>query len=360
MRLASQLIKPVIFMIRELKFRYELLNKDNLHLGTLDSTGGSVTFNGLAESIKRTARFSIRESELKDVDYLNDRIRPVISLNGIEYPMGVFLIPSPTRIKRTGGVYRNIEGYDVTQIMLEDKVTDRFMVKEGLNYVTAIIQIINSANIYRVSIPSSDNVLVRDREFEIGTSKLKIANELLKEINYNQLWTDRHGTVRSEKYVLPNNIEMSFRYESGDKNEFILSDSFSEDIDLFNIPNTFVVLATNAEREAITAKYVNNNPSSPTSVSRRRRTIVDYREVSDIANKEVLEEYVKRIAYNASNIYSNVEFDTIINPMHEYLDGIYLYDKVLGIDSKYVETGWEIDMSIGGRMKHKARKVVLI
>ena len=347
-------------MTREIKFRYELLNQNNSYLGTIDSISGSVAFNSLADNIKRTARFEIKENIFKDVDYLNDRIRPIIILDDIEYEMGVFLIPSPTRIKRDGGIYREIEGYDVTQIILEDKITDRHFIKKGTNYVNAITQIINSANIHQFLMPNSSATLTRDREFEIGTSKLRIANELLREINYTSLWTDRHGFVRSGKYTLPNQKEIDFSYQTGDKNELVINDTLTEEVDLFNVPNVFVIVATNAEDESLVSKYTNSNPASPTSTLRRKRNIVDYREVSDIANNSVLDDYAKRIAYQASDVYSKISFETLINPKHEYSNGIYLKDDKLGIDNKFIETSWEIEMQVGGRMTHHARRVIMI
>lgn len=347
-------------MTREIKFRYELLDKNDLYLGTIDSISGSVAFNSLAENIKRTARFEIKENVFKDVDYLNDRVRPIIILDGVEYEMGVFLIPSPSRKKRDGGIYREIEGYDVTQIILEDKVTDRYVIFKNTNYVKAITQLINSSRIHRVSIPANPATLTRDREFEIGTSKLRIINELLQEINYTSLWTDRHGIVRADKYLLPSQKEIDFIYKTGDENELLVKDSLSEEVDLFNVPNVFVIVATNAEDESLVSKYENSHPASPTSTIIRNRNIVDFREISDIASQAVLDSYVKRIAYQASDTYSKVEFDTLINPKHEYGNGIYLRDEKLGIDNKFVETSWEIEMQVGGKMKHQARRVVLI
>ena len=347
-------------MTREIKFRYELLNQNDLQIGTIDSVNGSVAFNSLADNIKRTARFEIKENIFKDVDYLNDRIRPIIIIDDVEYEMGVFLIPSPTRSKKDGGIYRDIEGYDVTQIILEDKITDRYFIRKNTNYISAITQIINSTNIHRVMIPNSSATLTRDREFEIGTSKLRIANELLREINYTSLWTDRHGIVRSEKYLLPNQKGIDFTYETGDKNELVIKDSISEEVDLFNVANVFVIVATNAEDQTLVSKHTNSNPASPTSTVCRKRNIVDYREVSDIANKSVLDDYVKRIAYQASDTYSKVEFETLINPKHEYGNGMYLRDEKMKIDSKFVETAWEIEMKVGGRMTHQARRVIVI
>lgn len=54
--------------MREVKFRYDLLNKHDVKIGELTSKQGSnINFNSLAE-IKRTATFSFKESELQDVD----------------------------------------------------------------------------------------------------------------------------------------------------------------------------------------------------------------------------------------------------------------------------------------------------
>jgi hypothetical protein len=48
----------------------------------------------------------------------------------------------------------------------------------------------------------------------------------------------------------------------------------------------FVRVRTNAEQPPLRTEYTNDNPNSPTSVTNRGRTIVDYQQVTDIADQE--------------------------------------------------------------------------
>lgn len=107
------------------------------------------------------------------------------------------------------------------------------------------------------------------------------------------------------------------------------------------------------------AIYRNDNPADRTSTVARGRNIVDFREVSDIADQTTLNNYVKRVAYDSSNIFRKIQFETLINPVHGYGNCIYIEDKKLGIREKYIETMWEIPLEVGGRMKHAGRRIVL-
>ena len=84
-----------------------------------------------------------------------------------------------------------------------------------------------------------------------------------------------------------------------------------------------------------------NNPNSITSSS-RGRTIVDFREVDNIADQESLDAYVQRIANNASQVYGYINFETAIMPMHSYSDVLDLGYSKLGIAGKYSETNWTL------------------
>lgn len=117
-------------------------------------------------------------------------------------------------------------------------------------------------------------------------------------------------------------------------------------------------MATNPEIEPLVSRFTNDNAGGPTSTINRRRTIVDYREVDDIANQGVLDEYTRRIAYEASNVFGKVVFETAIMPHHSYMDAIFCEHTGLGIKNKYIETSWEMDLKAGGKMKHSARRVI--
>ncbi|MBU5425020.1 hypothetical protein KQI41_01240 [Tissierella pigra] len=342
---------------REVSFRYDLLNYNETKIGELTSLGGSLGLNSLSQ-MKRKGRFSFREDELKDIDWLNDKVQPVFILNNqYEFKLGVFMISSPTRTLKNKEIFREVECFDTSLVLLEDKFDTRYRVIKGTNYITAIEQIISSAGIWKINIPFINAKIKTDREFEIGTSKLEAVNYLLDEINYTSIWVDELGNFTANPYILPNDRIVEYSYKNDDMS-IILPDSSVEEIDLFSVPNKWVVVATNPETDPLVSRFTNENGGSPTSTVNRRRIIVDFREVDDIASQSILDEYVRRIAYEASNVYGKFIFDTAIMPHHSYMDALYCEHTDLGIKNKYIETSWEMDLKANGKMRHNARHVI--
>lgn len=342
---------------REVSFRYDLLNYNETKIGELTSLGGSLGLTSLGQ-IKRKGKFKFKDNELKDVDWLNDKVQPVFVLNNkLEFPLGVFIISSPTRSLKKKNVYREVDCFDTSLILLEDKFDTRYRIIKNTNYVTAINQIIGSAGIWKINIPHINAALKTDREFEIGTSKLEAVNYLLQEINYTSIWVDELGNFTANPYILPNDRIVEYSYKNDDMS-IIVPDTSVEEMDLFSVPNKWVIVATNPETQPLVSRYTNDNGGSPTSTVSRRRTIVDYREVDDIASQAILDDYTRRIAYEASNVYGKFIFDTAIMPHHSYMDALYCEHTDLGIKYKYIETSWDMDLKAGGKMSHSARRVI--
>lgn len=344
---------------REVSFKYNLLNYDEVKIGELTSTGGNLGLSSLAQ-IKRKGNFNFKENELNDVDWLNDKVQPVFVLNKEnEFPLGIFMISSPTRALKGSRIFREVECFDTSLILLEDKFDTRYRILKDTNYTTAITQIINSSGIIKINIPTTDAKIKTDREFEIGMSKLEAVNSLLQEINYTSIWVDELGNFTSNKYVLPNDREVEYIYRN-DEMSIIVPDTSIEEIDLFSIPNKWVIVATNPETEPLVSRYENQIATSPTSIINRNRTIVDYREIDNMASQSILDDYVRRIAYESSNVYSKFIFETAIMPHHSYMDALFCEHSRLGIKNKYVETSWEMSLGAGGKMSHSVRRVIQI
>jgi hypothetical protein len=344
-----------------IKFRYDLLNENDVKIGELAALPGNrIKFNSEAE-IKRTGSFSIKETN--DIDWLNDRIRPVYCLrmpdgNYAEWPLGVFLISSPRRQEENRIIRRDIEAYDPSLILVEDKFTTRYIIKAGNQYVAEITTILNDAGIQKVNITDLAAALAIDKEFEIGTPKIKAINQLLSEINYTPIWVDANGYFNAKPYVLPSNREADYTYRN-DKLSVIYNQAI-EEVDLFSVPNSWVVVASTPERAEIVSRYINDLPTSPTSTYNRKRTIVDYRRINDIYDQTTLDDFTKRLAYESSWVYGQFIFDTLSMPHHSFEDCLFCEYTDLGIAAKYVEKSWDMDLSVGGKMTHSARKVIFI
>lgn len=118
---------------RQFSFRYELLDSGNRKLSDLDNIlSGKIDQNWLAD-IKRKASFQLASQG--GIDFLSNRIKPWIRMHlppwgeddYVEWPQGVFLLSTPQRsTDLSDTVYRDVEGYDQTQIYLDDKIEDRF------------------------------------------------------------------------------------------------------------------------------------------------------------------------------------------------------------------------------------------
>ena len=115
----------------------------------------------------------------------------------------------------------------------------------------------------------------------------------------------------------------------------ILPDTSIEEMDLFSVANKWVVVATNPEVSTLVSRYTNDNAASPTSTINRKRIIVDYREVDDIASQTILDDYVRRLAYEASNVYGKFIFDTALMPHHSYMDALFCEHSDLRVKNKY-------------------------
>lgn len=382
----TQIVAALHAANRKIAFRYELLDKDNRRKRDLTNViSGEVSLSSLAQ-IKRTAKFSMTETA--DIDFLNDRIKPYMRLwipkgrvlaryyaffshiqplerevlktsnqeGWVEFPLGVFLLSSPTRKDETGSVIREVDAYDGLLVLRDDKFLDRYAIPEGTSYYEAIVSILASSGITAYNIEFSDRLLPRAIEFEPGKEKLFAVNELLAQINYTPVHVDTDGYYVSQQYSSP--AVRAADYVYSDDALSVTFKGAEEELDLFSVPNTWTVIRSNEEQGALVSNFVNDNPNNPTSTVSRGRTIVDYREIEDIADQAALDAYVERIAFSASQVYGRIRFNTALMPFHDYANVLELNYSPLGISGKYAELNWTMQLQVGGVMQHEVRKIV--
>lgn len=343
---------------RNIRFKYNLLDLNDNKKGELSTViGGEVSLSAFTQ-IKRAAKFNIKDNST--IDWLSDRIQPIVEVKvkgeWLEFPLGVFLLSSPIKKDQNNEIYREVEAYDKLVILRDDKFLERHTVTSGTNYIDAVINILQSANISKWNIEQTERALPTDIEFEPGTDKLKAVNKLLSAINFNQLHVDVNGYFVSMPYRNPQDRSSEYTYKDDDLS--VTYNGMEEELDIFDTPNSWVAVLSDPEREPLVSSYINDNANSPTSTVNRGRTIVDFRDVDNIADQTALDNYVQRIAFEASQIYGKIEFETAIMPMHDYMDILQIEYSPLSISGKYTETSWTIPLQVGGRMKHSVRAVI--
>jgi hypothetical protein len=360
---AAQVMAALHGSNRTMTFRYELLDAQNRFKSPLTGVvlSGSVANNALAD-IKRTARFSLLEDG--SVNFLSDRIKPYARLRmsdggWAEWPLGVFVLSTPPRKASSSGVVtREVEAYDLLQVVKDDKVTDRYTVAAGVNYIAAVKSLLDGAGLTLQNLTATDKTLPAARDWPPGTEKLSIINDLLGAINYRSLFFDEDGQAVAQPYVSPQDRASEYTY--ADNDESVIFPEMEQSLDLFSVPNKWTLVVSEPDRTPLTSSYTNSNASSPTSTVSRGRTIVDYRELQEAADQASLDAKVQRLAFEASQVYEEVSFDTGIMPQHSDSDVYTLEFTALGISAKYSEQSWEMPLKAGARMKHKIRRVVNI
>lgn len=342
---------------RTVSFRYELLDKNDVWRKDISTITRCVVRYSSLSQLKISAEISMREDN--GINYQTDRIRPICIISKgtqvMEFPLGIFLISSPSRDIKNTMITREMQLYSKLLLYSEDRIDNRYYVTKDTNVIAEVKRLLGTP---KLAIPDGAYTASTNREWAIGTSKLSIINDLLDSANYTSLRVDADGYYVAEPYVLPSDRDIDIEYVDDEMS--VLSPNMTERLDLFNIPNKFIAYVNNPDAPVMRSVYTNSNPESITStVYTGRVNTAEPIEVMDVVNQSALDEMVLRSAYNASQVYSHVEFETAIMPIHDYMNVIYLKHKDT-LQGKYTETNWEINCKAGAYMKHTARKVVVI
>lgn len=338
---------------RRIRFEYDLLNKDGVFKKKLYNViSCSVRYASLG-NLKGSANVVMKDD--KTIDFINDIIRARCIIDDKEYPLGEYLISSSKKNIQINNVKRDVQCYSKLLILNDDKIEDRLVCNVGTNVVNQVKRIIGAR---AHEITDSNLTIQTSKEWDVGTSKLQIINDLLSIINYSSIRTDGNGKFVASPYILPSEREIEFNLEAG--SESIIYPEKSDELDLFGVPNV-VIMRTNSGDipEPLQAVYENNNVDSATSTPSRGRRIVHYEEVSDIINQELLNIQAKKRLYDLSDVYNSIQLSTAIEPnQFGFMKCIYL--KTKDIEGKFIQTTCEIECKAGGRMIRTLRRAIKI
>lgn len=226
----------------------------------------------------------------------------------------------------------------------------------GSTYLDVVERILSSAGIALVQKTPNAAVLAAGRVWAGTADPLKIANELLTEINYKQLWFSAEGVAMLEPYAEPSAENIQHTMDSDNVRSLVLP-TIRLRTDLYSAPNVFVcVCATPARDEILSATSVNNSPSSPTSVIRRGRRIVKTVQVRNIASQADLQAYADRLRNESMLRGETIQVETALLPGFGSGDVVALHYGDLS--ALCIDHSWTMDFQPGGTMTHSLERVV--
>lgn len=309
-----------------------------------------------SSELKMAIRGSFYRDNFDGINFLTDRLRVVVIINGVEYPCGLFVVTS--EIYRKAGTLKvvDIEGYSPLYLAQRKKIENRLYISAGTNYVTQINSLLMSAGLTDIiSTPASLTFASAREDWEIGTPYLTIINDLLGEINYNTAWVDLSGAVHINKYTAPTLASITQIYTAGKFS--IIGDDYTMSSDIHSKCNVFKVICSNPDLSApMVATAENNDPSIPFSTANIGR-VLSVTTVNSTPNQTALQETANNLRLKSLLSTQTIEFETAINPTHTSFDVLALdNDELSGI---FEETEWSMVLSPAANMKHKAKRVIM-
>lgn len=315
--------------------RVDLLNDDESYAGRLDGvTGGSVVYTS-AKSVHGSASLSVVDAG-QVVDWLNCRLRPVITVAGVgETSLGVFLVSEAPEDWDDTGCVRSVGLLDKCTILDQDSIDAAYSLNSGTVVTDAIVTLIGTTGETNIAITPSAAVLANPLVWAAGATKLQIVNDLLSIINYFSLYCNGDGQYRGEPYTTPANRPTVWQFIDGDN--CIYLPTLTKDVDLFAIPNKVIAITQGGgAAAALTSAATNDDPASPYSTVSRGRTITTVYSGVEAADQPTLDAYALRQLIALTTPTASIDIQHAYVPGLSFNQAVYFRRTPATIDGRHV------------------------
>lgn len=298
----------------------------------------------------------------EEIVWENSKIIPYMRLQmpdgvWVEYPLGEFFPSTPSRKLEKGQIVRSIDLYDDSIKLLDWKFERPYKIPKNTSYDSAIKTLLDIAGADKQNIQLIGKNTEVDIVYDGGTTFMQAINDLLKRVTYVPIFVDSKGFFTSFKYYKPTQKSPDFDFY--DDEYSILFDGIEEELDLFRVPNKFVLVHSNPSKNTVWRSVIKNTDiESPTSIPRVGRIIVDYQEVSEVESYQELQNMNEKQSFEKSQVYGRLIFSSALVPNFELLDTVSFGNADLGISDKFLVVKYSMDLKVGGQMKFEVRKVV--
>lgn len=294
-----------------------------------------------------------------DANWLTDEIQPVLIIDGVQHPLGVYLPATEREAETDSARSVHIEAYDRCWKVQDNYTEDMHYIAAGTNYISAVKALLEAAGIAAVlATPTGLTISTARQDWDIGTSYLEIINQLLGEINYKDLWFNAEGVAVLEPASVPTAANIRHTLDSEDVKSLLLP-QITRETDVYRAPNVFVCIVTNPDQAgagSLVARAENNNPQSPLSILRRGRRIVRVVYVDNIASQAELQAYADRLLFDSMSQGETMVVSTGLLPGYGVNEITALRYGELSALCR--ETAWTMELRPGGTMSHTLERVV--
>lgn len=319
---------------RHTSFYLDILDASENPLGVLDGLEDG-ELDWLANAMVKGAGSLRVEDRGQNIDWLNVRFRPYMRIQGLpDQPLGIFLVSEAPDLWDQSRTWE-VKLLDKTTILDQDTIAETFALPAGAVVTDEIISIIESVGITNYAVTASAATLPNAIIWEVGTSQLRIINDLLRSINYFSLYMNFLGQLVAEPYVLPAKRPLAYRFIDGATS--IYEPKFRRDVDVWKIPNRFTAIGMgNGTTAALTSTQENNNPNSPFSIASRGRVIGVVERGIEAADQTTLDAYALRRLVELTSPTASVEIKHAPVPGLAVNHAVHFRRGIAGIDHRHV------------------------
>lgn len=245
------------------------LNPDLTLIGALTGiTGGTVTADQSRAVTETGTMTSPQES--RDIDWTRTLVQPWREVDGVSWPLGVYVPTVPRRTHTGLGVSADIQLADRTILLQMAAQGGEYSLPAGSDVLTAVRGLITWAGLDPGGVTDPLGTTRTDSVWEAGTSILTIINQLLSWHGWRGIETDTAGRYRVRAATGANAAPVVAEWVEG--RTYSYAPTWEREQDLSEIPNVVDVFVQGDKDEPpIRATATNTDPGDPLSLVNRSR-----------------------------------------------------------------------------------------
>lgn len=310
----------------------------------------------VSRSIKRTlTNLSLMPNEIEDIDVIRTSVKLIMLLtDGTEWPQGTFRwadVSRPIYSNMNGITYVGGECSLIDQLMIVDQKLDRSVGYAPGTVITDAIAALLSELPIEFNVQASTAAITPTAEaiaWPIGTSRLKIINELATMIGYHDLYFDNAGVAQLASMPDPLSAAETdtLFYPEGSR---VFLGSITRSTNLLDLPNRFIVVNNGATSTPVYGEY-DVPADTPHSFENRGFFVTHVEDAQGVSTQTDAQNAAEALGRLWRFPYETVEFSGPPDPRHDH------YDVIEFEGERYLELSWSMALRDGTDMNHTLRR----
>jgi hypothetical protein len=328
-------------------------------LGTLElmdrDSPPSITVD-ISRSIKRTMQnFSVLPNEIDEINAVRWSVRVFMILSDkTEWPLGLFRFAdvSRHRITAMNGVELTVgECGLVDQLLIVDQELDHSVSYPPGTVITDAIYGLLSEIPIEFNMQTSPAVITPQAEalsWKIGTSRLRVINELAMMIGFHDLYFDNVGVGQLGPMPDP------FTAAAGDVLSYpaglrTFRGTVTRSTNILELPNRFIVI-NNGATDLPVYGICDIPPEAPHSIENRGFVVSHVEQMQGIATQQDADFAARSLCRGWRFPFETVEFSGPPDPRHDHFNVVDFEG------DRFLEMTWTMECVDGSNMQHTIRR----